>query len=208
MIRWVVLGLLASGCVLDSDDLCGPNQVIWGDDERCVCAEGLAYTAEGCVACGENELPSPAGCLCTQGFARSGPGAPCQVIALGMGSACTSDDNCSDPAFPHCQIDPGSSGYCTSTGCTSDAACPSGALCTTGASPTYCRKPRDAGKPCTMPADCADGDATFCDTFVSQSCLVQNCDLVANNCFTGSECCDVSAFGLPNLCVAEGACQQ
>ena len=42
------------GCVLDPDDRCGPYQTIWGDNERCVCEEGAAYTPTGCVPCGEH----------------------------------------------------------------------------------------------------------------------------------------------------------
>jgi hypothetical protein len=45
----MVVSLLALGCVLDSDDRCGPNQVIWGKDELCICAEGFAYMPTGCV---------------------------------------------------------------------------------------------------------------------------------------------------------------
>lgn len=203
---FVLLGFVASSCVLDSDDLCGPNQVIWGDDERCVCIEGTAYTPEGCVTCGANEVPSPGGCLCAMGFVRAAAGQPCQEIPAGIGQSCTNDAGCLNPEYPHCELSEGP-GFCTSVGCTSRADCPSGYVCNTEANPTYCRPPVGAGRPCTMPQDCAGTDAIFCDTFVSGTCLVQDCDLATNDCHQGTECCDVSAFGLPNLCVAQGACQ-
>lgn len=207
MARWAVLGLLAPGCVLDSDDLCGPNQVIWGDDQRCVCAEGTAYTPEGCVACGENEMASPAGCLCVAGFARPAADQACAPIPAGIGQTCTTDTDCLNPDFARCQVDGANPGYCTSTGCGSRADCPSGYFCNTGASPTYCRPPEGAGRPCTGPADCAGTDAIFCDTFVSQTCLVQDCNLAPDDCIAGSECCDLTNFGIPlNLCIAAGAC--
>ena len=52
-------------------------------------------------------------------------------------------------------------------------------------------------------------EATYCDTFKSHSCLVQGCSLTPNNCFSGWECCDLSAFGVPQpICVAQGACSK
>jgi hypothetical protein len=55
---------------------------------------------------------------------------------------------------------------------------------------------------------CEGKEASFCDSFVSGTCLVPNCTLAPDNCFVGKECCDLSSFGLPiTLCVAAGACQ-
>jgi hypothetical protein len=204
---WLALGLFASGCVLDSDDLCGPNQVIWGDDQRCVCAEGTAYTPTGCVACGANELGSAAGCVCVEGYARPTPVDACLEIPAGIGDVCRGDADCGNP-YPHCQLG-GAEGYCTSENCTGAADCTGGYGCNTGATPTYCqRPPTGAGKACTSPADCAGGDATFCDVFVTGTCLVQDCNLTSDDCFVGTECCDLSSFGLPPLCVLGGMCQQ
>jgi hypothetical protein len=205
---WLALGALASGCVLDSDDLCSENQVIWGDDQRCVCAEGTAYTPDGCVACSANESSSAAGCVCVMGYARPAPGEACQEIPAGIGDVCSGDAECGNP-YPHCQIANGV-GYCTSQDCSGAGDCGAGYSCNTGATPTYCRRPPvGAGKACTSPADCAGTEATFCDTFVTQSCLVQDCNLAADDCFAGTECCDLSSFGLPSpLCVLGGMCQQ
>jgi len=202
------MALWAHGCVIDSDDLCGPNQVIWGDDQRCICAPGTAYTPTGCVPCGANEVASPSGCICSEGYVRPAPGEACIDIPVGIGTPCVTDTECLNPAFAHCQSS-AVGGYCTSAGCSSSIDCSGGYICDTTGSPPFCKRPPvGAGKPCTSPADCAGTEALLCDMFVTQTCLVQDCNLAVDDCFPGSECCDVSAFGLPNLCVAEGACQQ
>lgn len=209
--RGVVLalpGLIALGCVLDDDDLCGPNQVIWGDDQRCVCAEGTMYTADGCVPCGANETSSPAGCTCDAGYARSGPGQPCLEIPAGIGDACASSAECTNPDYPHCELT-GAGGYCTKQNCATPADCSGGFACNLNATPSYCQRPPvGAGQACAVPEDCAGTEAIFCDTIVSGTCLVQDCSLAPDDCFTGMECCDMSAFALPNLCIPEGQCLQ
>jgi hypothetical protein len=237
-LRWLLAGLLAPGCVLDSDDLCGPNQVIWGDDdELCVCAEGTAYTPTGCVPCGENELgtaagcvcatgyarataadacvlcgehavASPSGCTCESGFGRSSPLEPCaELLVAGAGADCASDAECVNPAYPHCQLRASGSGYCTNTGCATDTECADDFRCVTSSSPAVCKLPPEGeGRPCMTPGDCAGSEATFCDSFMTFSCLVQNCSLDPNDCFPGTECCDVG-FGLPPICIPTGACQ-
>jgi hypothetical protein len=203
-----LLGLLSQGCVLDQDDPCGPNQVPWTGKERCVCAEGTAYTPAGCVACGEHEVSSPAGCVCEAGFARSVATQPCAPIPEGIGTPCSSDAECLNPGYPHCET-PSTGGYCTSLGCVDSSGCNGGYACNTAASPPYCqRPPSGAGLSCTTDADCAGKEATFCDTFVTGTCLVRDCTLEPDSCFTGSECCDLSGFGLPALCIAAGACQE
>lgn len=67
-------------------------------------------------------------------------------------------------------------------------------------------KPTGEDAPCTTDTDCAGFEASFCDIFVTGTCLVRNCSVTPNSCFTGKECCELSAFGLPTLCIAAGAC--
>lgn len=62
------------------------------------------------------------------------------------------------------------------------------------------------GLPCDSAADCAGFQANFCDTFVSGTCLISGCNVSPDSCSTGKECCDLSTFGLPTLCIAAGAC--
>jgi hypothetical protein len=66
--------------------------------------------------------------------------------------------------------------------------------------------PTGVGLECTSDADCAGTDATYCETLVSHACVVQGCSVEENDCFEGNECCDLSAFGMPTLCVLEGRC--
>jgi hypothetical protein len=205
---WILLGLIASGCVLDPDNLCGPNQVIWGEDQVCVCADGYAYTAEGCVQCGTNEVASPNGCVCETGFGRRSPAEACEAIPEGVGTVCTGDSDCLNPTYSHCQVTSIGEGYCTNLNCTSDAGCDGGYQCNLGATPSYCRrKPVGSGDACTGPTDmtCVGTEAPFCDFFVSFSCLEQDCTKSPDSCFTGTKCCDLAAFGLPKLCIAESA---
>lgn len=57
--------------------------------------------------------------------------------------------------------------------------------------------------PCTGSADCAGFDANFCETQVSGSCLVQECDVTdPKACSPGHHCCSFVSRGLPNLCVS------
>ena len=61
-------------------------------------------------------------------------------------------------------------------------------------------------RPCASDADCAGFEATFCDIFVTGTCLVRGCSVAPNSCSVGRECCDLSAFGLPTLCIGVGTC--
>lgn len=239
--RWravrAALGTTLLGCVLDPDDRCGPYQTIWGDNERCVCEAGAAYTPTGCVPCGENEVVTPNagcgcamgfaratpaepcapcgehevssanGCICEPGFSRAAPGEPCAELAGGgAGSLCTSDAECMNPTYPHCELRITGTGYCTNVGCTSSADCVQGFSCVTSSSPSVCRLPPEgAGRPCASPEDCAGTEALFCDIFVSNSCLVMECSLDPDSCYPGMECCDVGN-GLPTICIPQGAC--
>src|SRR5687767_11633147 len=81
------------GCLYDANDRCGPNQQI-GEDIRCVCAEGSAWTIGGCVVCGANEQASANGCACIAGHLRPTADAACEAAPSGLGLAC---DNMSAP---------------------------------------------------------------------------------------------------------------
>lgn len=205
---WIVLGLIASGCVLDSKDMCGPNQVIWGDDEVCVCADGYAYTPEGCVQCGEHEISSPNGCVCGAGYGRRGADQACEPIPEGIGTPCTVDADCLNATYSHCQVSPIGEGYCTNQNCTTDADCGGGYQCVAD-SPSYCRrKPVGAGDACASDADCVGTEALYCDGFFTHTCLERDCSKTPDSCFTGTECCDLARYFLPKLCVAQGQCME
>jgi len=203
---WVVLGLLGAGCVYDDDDPCGPGQVRWEDSQLCVCAEGTAYTPEGCVPCGEHALATPNGCVCEMGYARTQPTDPCVEVPADIGTACSTDAECLSPTYPHCQQTT-IGGYCTALDCTGDADCSAGYACNLTAAPSYCQRPPvGAGQTCTTDADCAGTEALFCDSVFSGICLVRDCTVTPNSCFTGMECC---SNGPPvPICIPTGLCLQ
>lgn len=64
--------------------------------------------------------------------------------------------------------------------------------------------PTGLGASCSSNADCAAFDATFCDSFMSHSCLVEKCATGENACPGGWACCDFSALlsGL-SICTPE-----
>lgn len=194
----------APGCLYDPDQPCGPDMVAYGDNLRCVCPEGSVSTADGCVACGAHEVASGTACMCEPGYSRATPSAPCIETPSGLGAECDPSSNaCVDP-YPHCEPAEGG-GYCTTAGCTTNEECEGGYAC--NANSVCQRPPVGLGMSCTTPADCAGTEATYCDTFVTQSCQVQGCEFAPDNCFSGFQCCDLSAFGLPQpLCVPQGYC--
>ena len=200
--------LVPSACVYDADDRCSPGQVLVSDS-ACGCAPGSAFTPQGCVPCAENEVAGANGCACAEGLSRPTPDAACQAPPQELGVACdVQSAPCTSGQYDHCQLVSGSSGYCTSTGCASSAECAGGYACDTTASPPFCRRPPlGMGKACEAPAGCAGTEATWCDTFMSHTCLVQGCSVAAQDCFEGLKCCDFRQFGVPEpLCVPQGGC--
>ena len=130
------------------------------------------------------------------------------ALVAGLCAACSAEMPCTDAVYHHCEASGGGSGYCTSTGCTTSADCSGGYACNTGVSPSICRRPPlGANQSCATSADCAGTEATFCDAVITQSCRVEGCSLAPDNCFEGTECCDLSGFGVPlPICVAQGGC--
>ena len=204
-----VFSVMSGACVYDADNICGPGQESSSDGTVCVCAEGSAWTEQGCVPCGDNENPGSEGCVCAEGYSRAVPGGACEPVPEGQGLECdTEGASCTDPTFDHCQVVSGTTGYCTSTGCASSEDCEGGYACDLSASPSVCQRPPiGLSAPCQSDADCAGNEATYCDTFQTQSCLVMGCSIDPDDCFEGWECCDLTGFGVPApFCVAEGEC--
>ncbi len=195
---------LAGACTFDSSDRCGPHQKIYGGNQVCVCDATSAYTAAGCVPCGDHEVAGPTGCVCEPGFSKSG-GATCEPTPPGIGVACDAMTTCTDPVFKHCEMS-AFGGYCTNEGCKSSADCTGGYACDTSSG--ICKRPPvGLSKSCTSNADCAGTEATYCDVFFAHACLVQGCTVAPDNCFEGWDCCDLSAFGVAQpLCIPAGAC--
>lgn len=195
---------LLGACVFDPDDRCGDNQVVFGDNLRCVCAPGYAPSDAGCVACGDNEVPSAAGCVCAEGFTRANPTAACEASGS-IGADCDEETPCADSVYSYCELD---GGYCTTSGCESSADCDGGYACDTSSEPAVCRRPPvGLGNACSTDADCAGAEATYCDTFMTRQCLVQGCSVTPNDCFEGYICCDFAPFVPQPLCIPGNSCQ-
>jgi hypothetical protein len=198
-----VFGLSQAGCLYDSDEPCGEGLAVYGDNLRCICPEGTAYTATGCVACGEHEVATATGCACEEGYSRTTLDAACTETPSALGADCDPTAPACEAPYEHCEpTDDG--GYCTTSGCSTGADCEGGYACNDD---SVCQRPPvGLGTACTGAEDCAGTEATFCDLVVTRSCQVQGCQVDPNDCFSGFECCDLSMFGLPTLCVATGAC--
>jgi hypothetical protein len=200
--------LLPVACFYDADERCSPGQHLVGDTQ-CQCDEGTAFTPQGCVPCAENEIAGPAGCMCGPGFVRPTADSTCQLAPPALGGECdVASTPCSDPRYAYCQIVSGTSGYCTNSGCSSSSDCDGGYQCETATSPTFCqRPPLGVGTSCESAEDCAGTEATFCDLFMTRTCLVQGCSVADQDCFGELQCCDLSQFGVPEpLCLPPGAC--
>jgi hypothetical protein len=189
------LAVLAfASCVYDSNNRCGPHQVLKTDpSEQCVCDEHSVGTADGCVPCGTNEVVGATGCECAAGFGKSSLDEPCTLGAI------------ADAGSPNDQGDAGTPAA-QAVACTSDADC-TGAACDSKVTPSVCRTPPvGLGKTCSTSSDCAGTEATFCDTVVTKACAVEGCSLAPDNCFPGYVCCDLSKYGISTKLCALGQC--
>jgi len=209
-----LLGL--SSCLYDSSDRCDSGQAYDAAAGLCVCTGNTIAGVDpdtgspACVACAEHEVASNDACVCEEGYQRPTPDAACANVPDALGLACESDDDCTDATYDTCHVLENGAGYCTNVGCTAGG-CSGGYACDTVAVPTYCaRPPNGAGKSCASDTDCADTEATWCDSFVSHVCYVQGCALDGNDC-PGKECCDlaVASGGLlkKTICVDPGTCK-
>lgn len=147
--------------------------------------------------------------MCDEGYARSGDEAN-RCIESNAGAPCelSQADSCSDPVFKICRDHGGGVGYCTKA-CASDDDCPHGYACDTEHTPATCMSsPVGQGQACKSADDCADTDATYCETTIANACLVQGCSTDNPlSCSEGFGCCDLHSLGLPlTLCVPEDMC--
>jgi hypothetical protein len=204
----VAVAAVALGCIYDESNRCGPHMVV-SDVDACVCAEGYVLNGTECVSCPEHERFRGGGCVCDDGYFRPASDASCTPLPpSGLGAPCSSAAPCLDAKFSYCAQASNLDQYCTSQSCQTDADCPDSYGCTKGADATFCqRTPLGLTAPCKLDADCAGFEATLCDTVFSNSCIVQGCSLSQNDCFSGWDCCDASAFGPTEpVCVPKGQC--
>lgn len=202
----VLLGVTPAGCVYDADERCGPHQEPI-DKDRCICEMGYVPGPAGCVPCGEHEVASNGECVCVDDYARAGDGAACEPIPAALGAACdTVSTPCAEGPYSSCHVTDGSSGYC-SNDCSSDDDCDGGYRCHREGADGFCRRPPlGYGQSCKSQDDCAEGEATYCETLQSNVCLVPCAAGHTDVCFEGEVCCNFGVFA--PICVPGDACTE
>jgi len=137
-------------------------------------------------------------CVCDPGFAK-GPSASEYTnlcIASNLGATCAADADCAGGTSPHCQIPTGAAaGYCTTTGCASNADCNATEkyACAASANPTFCRRaPLNEGNACA-----AQGLDPTCGA-EAPVCFIGHCAMIGcaadGDCSPSRKCCDESAL--------------
>jgi hypothetical protein len=195
-------GLVAGACVYDAGQRCGPAMMFVEAANACVCDSNAIAVAGGCQPCAADEVPAAGTCACPAGQTKSANNV-CVAVS-GFGLACdTATAPCADATYSYCAAaGAGTAGTCTKA-CASNTDCDTVYTCATWGPHPYCRTFAGVGVTCTSSADCV-GDAKFCETFQTHSCVVAACSLTANDCPRGSRCVDYSGYGLPNICTPSG----
>lgn len=198
-----LIGPIVGACLYDSGRRCGPAMQFVEAADACVCDSDAVPVAGGCQRCAADEVAAGGKCACPPGQTKNAQGV-CATVA-GLGDACdTASTPCTDPTYSYCATKgSATAGTCTKS-CTSNADCDAAYTCATWEAHPYCRTFAGLGDTCGSSADCT-GDATYCDTFQSHTCIVQGCSLTDNDCPRDQMCCDFSNYGLGTLCA--GACQ-
>ena len=194
------LGLLAGGCVYDPDHRCGPAMTFVEAASACVCDSNAIAVPGGCQPCAADEIAVGGKCACPPGQTKNANNI-CTAVA-GLGDPCdTGSSPCTDATYSYCAVrGGGTAGTCTKS-CTSNNDCDAVYTCATWDAHPYCRTFEGAGAPCASSNSCT-GDAMYCDTYATHTCVVVGCSLSANDCPRGTMCCDLSAFGMGTACAA------
>jgi hypothetical protein len=197
----IVLGAILSGCLL-GDNKCSANQVeLAGETHGCICAEDAVPgpSGVGCVKCGDHEHVVAQKCECEMGYGRPSPDMPCEEVTVSeLGDACSADMPCSG-GYPYCASFEGES-FCTTQGCTTNSTCEVGWMCDTSDASGFCRKPTGLGKTCMSSSECAGTEATYCETFVTKTCIIEKCVSNPAMCPSGNVCCDLTALAGTSVC--------
>lgn len=197
----IATAFLAS-CIIDKDksDRCSEGQVyveetLGGiDSAECLCAPGSMPNPSGvgCIGCGEHQSVMNGKCACDVGYSAASDGGVCEKVAIG--AACGGASDCSEP-FAYCAQD-GDDHYCSADSC-DESSCPTGFACQPkdGDTPSYCKKlPKGLGASCMSSEDCASGEAKFCDTTMTHSCILTGCASGDVKCPGYYGCCDLNSL--------------
>jgi hypothetical protein len=197
-INIALIPAMVSGCLYDSATRCDSHQSV--EDDVCVCDEGFALVDGFCVACGVNEVASSEGCECEPGFARADSDDECAPLS-GIGEECEEDLDCTNPEFALCERT-GSTNYCTSA-CVSSEQCPGEFSCRPTAMGGFCERPPTGLGTACMDDECDGFEASYCETVVSQSCVVNDCKVDPERCHGDWVCCDIGLLS-ESLCIPPG----
>lgn len=196
--------LAANGCLIDGER-CDAHQVeLHGDFALCVCEPNAVFNASGtgCAPCGANEVVANGTCTCEEGFSKTSPDAGC--MASGAGARCSAELPCGAD-YPYCVTTTASEGYCSRSGCTTNADCTTGWTCERAGDTRYCRRaPSGLGVACSSSAECASFEANYCEAFSTRTCILQGCALGTVTCPNEWGCCDYAALlGAPlSICAS------
>jgi hypothetical protein len=162
----------------------------------------LRYDSTWLVAAGATASCAHAGSMLSAGPDKNGNGKLDEQEIVASAAVCNgAPDAQGAGGAPGVRGAPGSAGSGGGQGT-------SGAAGTAAVTP-HATRPTGEGQPCASEADCAGFEASFCEIYVSRTCLVSGCSLSPDSCPAGEECCDVTAVGLvglPTLCLAAGLC--
>jgi hypothetical protein len=197
-----LLGLVGGACVYDAGQRCGPAMTYSETARLCLCDSNAIAVPGGCRPCADDEVASGGTCTCPPGQRKDADNV-CAVVK-GLGDACdTVTAPCNDTVYSYCAVKGGgTSGTCTKA-CANNNDCDAAYTCATWDATPHCRTFTGVGDACGSSSECT-GDARYCDTFMTHSCLVSGCSLTANDCPRDTMCCDFSRFRLGTLCA--GAC--
>jgi hypothetical protein len=198
------LWCLSFAACLAEQGKCSAHQELNAAD-LCVCERGYVPDEHLlCKRCGENEISRGDSCECKDGYERDAKEGCVEQTSTSLGASCSGDTDCQADS-PHCEAS-AAEPYCTRLDCTEADGCSGGYACDLHSDPPMClRPPSGLGDSCTTQEDCAGKEASYCETNRAKNCLVPNCQ-TDEDCFIGWECCDLTTFGLPALCVREAAC--
>lgn len=196
----LAIGVLPA-CLVDLDARCGEHQHYDSAQGVCLCDADAELVGNACVLCAEHEVGSPDGCVCVDGYVRPTATDGCQALA-GLGEDCSSDAECGEAEYAYCRLEAGaSSGYCTARDCAGGAACPGDYSCNAREAVSFCQRPPSGlGQACSSSDDCAGNEASYCETVVAKSCVVNGCASDPDKCYGDWVCCDIGLLS-QSLCV-------
>jgi len=204
-----------AACIYHSDDVCSPGEVKDPSLGGCVCPANSAPlkredikvvvptptdvpVLRGCMACGDHATVVSGVCVCDPGYAKSPSGSEWTNLCIpsNLGATCAAEADCAGGTSTHCQIATGAAaGYCTTTGCASNADCNATEkyACAASASPTFCRRaPLNEGNACS-----AQGLDPTCGA-EAPVCFINHCAMIGcatdGDCSPSRKCCDESAL--------------